>query len=175
MPPTSSCLTHSLPALNACVPRLHRRWLPAGSSGLPIDQRSLTLLSEPQEALHFDLASPAGSSGSSNLEVEVAAGGAWNAVLWWFELTLFGGERISTGGWSGCWLLVAGCWWLVAGGWWLVAGGWWLVLCCKVQSKPRCLVDLYVCMGPGRGSWPGLGLWWQDHCMGGCCFHGRPM
>ncbi len=89
-------LLHLLCCTSARSPHPHR-WLPAGSSGRPIDQRSLTLLSEPQEALHLDLASPPGCSGSAQLEVEVAATGGWNAVTWWYELTLFGGVTISTG------------------------------------------------------------------------------
>jgi hypothetical protein len=54
-------------------------------------------LSEPQEAWHFVMASPPQDAETKTLDVTFTADGRLNAIVFWFELDLGSGIRLSTG------------------------------------------------------------------------------
>lgn len=53
-------------------------------------------LSKPLEAWHFDMGSPPQESARRTLDVEFTETGRFNAVVFWFELQLGPGIKIST-------------------------------------------------------------------------------
>lgn len=88
------------------------RWHPSHTSGLaqgttntPTSARgtgggegACVPLSDPVVAFHFDLRDPPGSSDSRVVELPFIRDGQWNAVAFWFELTLADGVVLSSRG-----------------------------------------------------------------------------
>lgn len=71
--------------------------LPRPCAGAPLAAGMFRPLSAPQEAWHFTMASPPEDAESKTLDVTFTAGGRLNAVVFWFELDLGHGFRLSTG------------------------------------------------------------------------------
>lgn len=65
-------------------------------AGVPLAEGMFRPLSAPVEAWHFDMACPPEDSGRRTLDVEFAAGGVCNSVVFWFELQLCDGVVISS-------------------------------------------------------------------------------
>ena len=67
------------------------------AAGVPLADGLFRPLSQPQEAWHFVMASPPQDAETKTLDVTFSADGRLNAIVFWFELDLGGGVRLSTG------------------------------------------------------------------------------
>ncbi len=72
------------------------RWEPAHASGTPLTPGSYVPLSEPMRVWHFDMVAPPEESDSKILDLELTSAGRFNAVLFWFDLHMGGGQVLST-------------------------------------------------------------------------------
>lgn len=66
--------------------------------GTPISSSMYVPLSEEMEGWHFNLRAPPDCSARKTLDVTFKRDGVWNAVVFWFKLTLLEGIDIWTGG-----------------------------------------------------------------------------
>jgi hypothetical protein len=67
------------------------------AAGVPLADGLFRPLSQPQEAWHFVMASPPQDAETKTLDVTFTADGRLNAIVFWFELDLGSGIRLSTG------------------------------------------------------------------------------
>lgn len=67
------------------------------AAGAPLADGLFRPLSAPQEAWHFVMASPPQDAETKTLDVTFTADGRLNAIVFWFELDLGSGIRLSTG------------------------------------------------------------------------------
>ena len=73
------------------------RWEPAHASGTPLSPESYVVLSEPMRVWHFDIVAPPEESDSKVLDLEFTGAGRFNAIVFWFDLHMGGGQVLSTG------------------------------------------------------------------------------
>lgn len=73
------------------------RWHPAYAAGVPFDPEAIKPLSAPQEVWHFDFGAPPDKSDVKNVDVEFTTDGRVNAIMYWYELRLFGDIALSSG------------------------------------------------------------------------------
>jgi len=74
---------------------LHR-WEPAHASGTPLAPGSYVALSEPMRVWHFDMVAPPEESDTKIVDLELMRAGRFNAILFWFDLHMGGGQVLST-------------------------------------------------------------------------------
>ena len=72
------------------------RWEPAHASGTPLSPGSYVALSEPMRVWHFDMVAPPEESDSKVIDLELTCAGRFNAILFWFDLHMGGGQVLST-------------------------------------------------------------------------------
>ena len=77
-------------------PQESDRWMPFFTCGLPLDSESYRTLSEAREAWHFDFYHPPDASDRKTVDLNFVQDGVFNAVLFWYELDLGEGLRVST-------------------------------------------------------------------------------
>ncbi|CAD7703466.1 unnamed protein product, partial [Ostreobium quekettii] len=70
---------------------------PLATQGIPIGRGAWRPLCAPLEAWHFDLCDPSDEGGLKKLDVCFTASGSFNAVLFWHDLTLWGGAKLGGG------------------------------------------------------------------------------
>lgn len=73
------------------------RWHPSYATGSPLDYSKIKILSEPVSVWYFDFKSPPESSDVKNVDVEFIKEGRFNAVMYWYDLHLWGDVHICTG------------------------------------------------------------------------------
>lgn len=73
------------------------RWHPSYATGPPLDQSKIKTLSEPVPIWYFDFKSPPESSDVKNVDVEFTKEGRFNAVMYWYDLHLWGDVHINSG------------------------------------------------------------------------------
>ena len=73
------------------------RWEPAHASGTQLSPGSYVPLSEPMRVWHFDIVAPPEESDSKVLDLEFTCAGRFNAVIFWFDLHMGGGQVLSAG------------------------------------------------------------------------------
>jgi type III protein arginine methyltransferase len=73
------------------------RWHPSYATGPPLDQNKVKVLSEPVPVWYFDFKSPPESSDVKNIDVEFTTEGRFNAVMYWYDLHLWGDVHLSSG------------------------------------------------------------------------------
>ena len=73
------------------------RWHPAYATGPPWEKDAVRALSEPVAVWYFDFGSPPESSDVKNVDVEFTSDGKFNAVMFWYDLHLWGDVHLSTG------------------------------------------------------------------------------
>ncbi len=73
------------------------RWHSSYATGPPLDQSKVKTLSEPVPVWYFDFKSPPESSDVKNIDVEFTKEGIFNAVMYWYDLHLWGDVHLSSG------------------------------------------------------------------------------
>ena len=73
------------------------RWQPAYSTGAPWDKEAVRPLSAPIPVWYFNFSAPPESSDVKNVDVEFTAEGRFNAVMFWYDLHLWGDVHLSSG------------------------------------------------------------------------------
>lgn len=81
----------------SCPKRQHHKSFILFIAGAPLADGMYRPLSRPQEAWHFVMAAPPEDAESKTLDVTFTASGRLNAVVFWFELDLGSGIKLSTG------------------------------------------------------------------------------
>lgn len=73
------------------------RWNSLYSSGTSLNLDAIQPLSDPVAVWYFDFGAPPTKSDTKIIDVEFTADGRFNAVMYWYELNLFGDITLSTG------------------------------------------------------------------------------
>ncbi|GLC34375.1 hypothetical protein PLESTM_000188400 [Pleodorina starrii] len=72
------------------------RWWPSHSLGGPMAEGAYLPLSQPKVAWHFDVLDCPDSTEARTLDLELEVAGRFNAVVWWYDIRLYGDIRLVT-------------------------------------------------------------------------------